>query len=119
MKNIRIERQDEGMLAEQYAQPAFLPPLWRIIFQEAMRGHHLLFPREILESMQAVGEFDRVATDVPEALEEFCVQLFSAPDLDSIRTMIHFLPIDEQKQLFVIYVQFMKSIREANKRELN
>lgn len=119
MKNIRIERQDEGMLADQYAQPAFLPPLWRIIFQEAMRGHHLIFPREIISSMQDVAEFARVAAEGQERLEEFCVALFSAPDLHAIRTMVHFLTIDEQKQLFVLYIHFLKSIRDANKRELN
>ncbi len=119
MKNIRIERQDEGMLADQYAQPAFLPPLWRIIFQEAMRGHHMIFPRAIVEVMQTPGIFAEAASQLQPQLEEFCVHLFSAPDLAAIRTLIHCLPFDEQKQLFVLYVHLMQSIRTSNKEELN
>lgn len=119
MKNIRIQRQDEGMLAEQYSHPSFLPPLWRIIFQEAMRGHHLIFPRAVIDAMQEHGAFTGASQAIPETIEEFCVQLFSAPDLDGIRTLIHFLSFEEQKQLFVIYVHLMKSIRDSNKQELN
>ncbi len=106
----------EDLLMDQYAQPAFLPPLWRVIFQEAMRGHHMLFSKSLLQSMSGVTLMDGEAT---ESLEEFCVHLFAAPDLKSIRTMISFLPQDEQKQLFLIYLKLMQSLREENKTSLH
>jgi hypothetical protein len=106
----------EDLLIDQYAQPAFLPPLWRVIFQEAMRGHHLIFSKGIMESKP---EESRLEGTTRKSLEEFCVHLFAAPDLQSIRTMINFLPLDEQKQLFVIYLKLMQSLREENKAALN
>jgi hypothetical protein len=106
----------EDLLMDQYAQPAFLPPLWRVIFQEAMRGHHILFSKTLLQSITNEMVLDGEAK---ESLEEFCVHLFAAPDLKSIRTMISFLPQDEQKQLFVIYLKMMQSLREENKSSLH
>lgn len=119
MLNLKVPREDEGLLTDQYARPLFLPPLWRIIFQEAMRGHHIIFPRAIIDSMQEPNEYSRVAQTANPTLEHFCVQLFAAPDFTSIRTLIHCLPIEEQKQLFLIYVHLMRSIREANKQSSN
>jgi|GEM_PF-2248447 hypothetical protein len=117
----QLTRNDEGLLADQYEQPSFLPPLWRVIFQEAMRGHHLIFPKHIVQVMQEPGSFQSIpmTAEGNEALEEFCVHLFAAPDLKAIRTLIHLLPIAEQKQLFVIYVHLMKSIRERHKEVMN
>jgi hypothetical protein len=106
----------EDLLMDQYAQPAFLPPLWRVIFQEAMRGHHILFSKSLLQSIEEESVIDGEAK---ESLEEFCVHLFAAPDLKSIRTMISFLPQAEQKQLFVIYLKLMQTLREENKSSLH
>jgi hypothetical protein len=106
----------EDLLMDQYAQPAFLPPLWRVIFQEAMRGHHLLFSKSILQSVSDDAELDG---KTKKSLEEFCVHLFAAPDLKSIRTMISFLPQAEQKQLFVIYLKLMQTLKEENKSSLH
>jgi len=60
-----------------------------------------------------------VGGETKESLEEFCVHLFAAPDLKSIRAMISFLPKDEQKQLFIIYLKLMQSLKEENKAALN
>ncbi len=115
---MNLSLESEAILAEQYANPDFLPPLWRVIFQEAMRGHHIIFPRAIVELMQDPTHYRNLGTPAKD-LEEFCVHLFAAPDLKAIRTMINFLTIDEQKQLFLIYVQLMKSIRDTHKESMN
>ena len=108
----------EDLLLEQYAQPAFLPPLWRVIFQEAMRGHHLLFSKSIVQAFD--DNSDLLNPAVPnESLEEFCVHLFAAPDLKTIRSMINFLPVIEQRQLFAIYLNMMKSLRLEHKEQMN
>ena len=113
MKNVAALSED--FLLELYDQPAFLPPLWRVIFQEAMRGHHLLFSKPVLLAIES-----ETNTDTPsETMEEFCVHLFAAPDLKSIKSMISFLPTHEQKQLFGIYLNLMQSFREENKRWQN
>jgi hypothetical protein len=101
----------EGILTEQYAQPEFLPPLWRIIFQEAMRGNHMLFSKSIQSEAALL-----TPEPANEELIEFCVHLFAASDLRTIKSMIHLLPRDEQKQLYCVYLQQMQSIREEAKR---
>jgi hypothetical protein len=104
----------EGILNEQYERPTFLPPLWRIIFQEAMRGNHILFSK----SIQAEAELVRPGTPNDELIE-FCVHLFAASDLRTIKSMIAFLTRDEQRQLFDVYMQQMASIRMENKSSMN
>ena len=102
----------EDMLLDQYAQPAFLPPLWRVIFQEAMRGHHLIFAHWVSE---AVEPLEYNAAEANPALDEFCVHLFAAPDLQTIRSKISALPNYQQRQLFPVYLRMMQSLRELNK----
>ena len=104
----------EGMLLEQYSHPAFLPPLWRIIFQEAMRGNHLLFSRSLVSEALLNSKIE-----VQDDLVEFCVHLYAAPDLKTIQAMIKLLPRHEQIQLFHIYLRQMESIRSENKASLN
>ena len=116
MKTTSILQED--LLLEQYAQPAFLPPLWRVIFQEAMRGHHLLFAKSIAQDFEENSDILNPAV-TNESLEEFCVHLFAAPDLKTIRSMIGFLPLSEQKQLFAIYLNMMKSLRQEHKEQMN
>ena len=116
MKTTSILQED--LLLEQYAQPAFLPPLWRVIFQEAMRGHHLLFSKSVAEAVADNSDLLNPAV-TNESLEEFCVHLFAAPDLKTIRSMISFLPISEQKQLFAIYLNMMSSLRHEHKQQMN
>ncbi|MBC7531615.1 MAG: hypothetical protein H7318_08565 [Oligoflexus sp.] len=104
----------EGILVEQYSQPTFLPPLWRIIFQEAMRGNHMLFTRSIQSEAALINP-----DPANEELIEFCVHLFAASDLRTIKSMIHLLPRNEQMQLFGVYLQQMQCIREEAKRSMN
>ncbi len=114
MKTNTVSVPYEGILNEQYSQPSFLPPLWRIIFQEAMRSNHILFSKSVQT------EAEHYSPGIPnDELIEFCVHLFAAPDLRTIKSMIAFLPRDEQKQLFHIYLQQMASIRLQNKSSMN
>ncbi|MBC7660247.1 MAG: hypothetical protein H7249_11125 [Chitinophagaceae bacterium] len=114
MKTNAQEAHYEGILSEQYSQPLFLPPLWRIIFQEAMRGNHLLFSRSVQAEAALLS-----LTAPNEELVEFCVHLFAAPDLRTIKSMIHLLPREEQVQLYAVYLQQMQGIRDENKRSMN
>lgn len=116
MKNLTAF--SENLLSEHYAQPAFLPPLWRVIFQEAMRGNHIIFPRSLVAAYQDLS-WEMTRFQASHSLEEFCVHLFAAPDLKTIRSMVRLLPGDEQKQLFLIYLRTMQTIREENKNHLH
>jgi hypothetical protein len=69
--------------------------------------------------LQSIEEESVIDGEAKESLEEFCVHLFAAPDLKSIRTMISFLPQAEQKQLFAIYLKLMQTLREENKSSLH
>ncbi len=104
----------EGILTEQYSHPYFLPPLWRIIFQEAMRGHHMLFSRSVQNEAALL-----TPEPAHEEMIEFCVHLFAASDLRTIKSMIHLLPRSEQLQLFGVYLQQMQCIRSENKRHMH
>ncbi len=79
-----------------------------------MRGHHFIFPR----SLQQEAVLDR-PKEIADDMVEFCVHLFAAPDLRSIKSMISVLPREEQKQLFRIYLQQMQMIKEQNKLSMN
>lgn len=111
--------QTEGILLEQYAYPDFLPPLWRIIFQEAMRGNHLIFSRSI--QVECFEDSIRLPENISndDNLADFCMHLYTAPDLRTIKSMISLLPRIEQKQLFHVYLRQMQTLKEENKKSLN
>lgn len=111
--------QSEGILLEQYLYPDFLPPLWRIIFQEAMRGNHLIFSRSLQTECfeDSIRFSENLVND--DTLADFCANLYAAPDLRTIKSMISLLPKIEQKQLFHVYLRQMQSLREENKMSLN
>ncbi len=107
----------ESALTELYTEPSFLPPLWRVIFQEAMRDNHIIFPSSLPEKAQSFT-FDQ-ASHHNDEMGEFCVHLFAAPDLKTIKAMVRFLPEHEQILLFLIYLNQMDSIRQEYKSQAN
>jgi hypothetical protein len=82
-----------------------LPPLWQIIYQEAVRGHHILFNRLDVE------RYDRELSplpsnfnlDIPEEVELIVLHLVECPDLQSMVRVIDRQPDRLRKCLYQLY----------------
>lgn len=85
---------------------ANLPPLWQVIYQEAVRGHHLLFCKqdvELFSSETQTHKSQSVDDSWSEALEPVVLDILSASDLQTMVKRIDSLELSLRRQLFALY----------------
>jgi len=98
-----------------------LPPLWQVIYQEAIRGHHLLFhPTHVERYEIAVNSpsfwLDESLTD---ELETVVVQIVSCSDLQDMVRVIDALPDSQRQSLYFLYRRVLWTWRNYVKDQLN
>src|SRR5262245_35555528 len=82
-----------------------LPPLWEVIYHEAIRGHHLLFSRTDVErydrdlSQNAFWE----DAQVTEELEAVAVKIVACAELQDMVRLIDALSDDQRRNLYTMY----------------
>lgn len=86
-----------------YDHPSFLSPLWRVIYQEAMRGHHLLFAEQKSSprTRSTLG-FTYTKKELENA-EDTSVEILQLNQLGLIKKSIDALNEKERLLLFRIY----------------
>jgi len=89
-----------------------LPPLWQVIYDEAVRGHHLLF------SVKDVGSFTTPNLQEPhvelsvaqtDTICQMALRLLRCVDLESMRIVIANCDDATRKGMFAIYGRFIES----------
>lgn len=103
----------ENILVEQYNLPAFLMPAQRVIYQEGIRGNHILFPDVDARLVNDCIEEDKVI-----AVAEQLILAHSVQDMrDAIKNagLCGF----ELSMLFRLYHRWLKQVKEKAGVELN
>lgn len=98
-----------------------LPPLWQVIYQEAIRGHHLLF------SPADVQRFDRDAettdagidTEFTEELELVALRLVECSELQAMVNVIDAMELTSRRNLYFMYRRVLWMWRNYVKEQLN
>jgi hypothetical protein len=75
--------------------PTNLPPLWEVIYQEAIRGNHLLFHRIIADQSAVIPQLDTV--------EEVVLSLLGCTDLQAMVHIIDQLTDNQYIGLYHLY----------------
>ena len=111
----------ENILTLMSSQGKSLPPLWQVIYYEAVRGHHILFDHlDVVEARQLESKPSQTIS--AEELEQLCesvVTIISCSDLASMRRAIKECPDCLRHQLFTIYRHFVEAWRQHLKCHLN
>ena len=109
----------ESLIQQNYSETE-LPPLWQVIYQEAIRGHHLLFKRTDVELFETILMNAHTADySVFESLEEIVVNLVSSNDLNTMIQIIDELPITQRHSLFLFYQRALWIWKNYSKDQLN
>ena len=98
-----------------------LPPLWQLIYQEAILANHLLFdPCDLLiiEDDQGQKETELAAYEMDELIDTV-IGIIHCSDLTSMKKIILTLPVSKKKALFKIYKNALISAGFMIKRNLN
>jgi hypothetical protein len=81
-----------------------LPPLWEVIYQEAVRGHHLLFNRRDVELFDTVAESEAMYDDVLSAeIEIVVLKVMACSELGDMVKVIDAQPYQTRRSLFAFY----------------
>jgi hypothetical protein len=104
LSNVKLKPSLESLIQQNYPGPA-LPPLWEVIYQEAVRGHHLLFKKVDAERFDAEMhdiEFWNEEDDASD-LEITALKVISCPDLQTMVKTIDLLSTGRRRQLYSFY----------------
>lgn len=100
-----------------------LPPLWQVIYQEAMRGHHLLFKRHDAERYDADLRRESAELWASEAMsDELEVIVLKVIGCSELKDMVHLvdgLAEETRKNLYVFYRRVLWMWRNYVKERLN
>lgn len=106
----------ESALSGVYSTPLFLSPIWRVIFQEAMRGHDLLFDGEIYRSSL---EKNRISTMEEDHLSEVGLHLLQSSSLRDMKSLINSLSSQQKVRLGKIFQCTLTRWKKENLNSLN
>ena len=97
-----------------------LPPLWEVIYQEAVRGHHLLFKRSDVERFdnEDCGTYWEDA-ELSDELEIIVLKLVGCADLQAMVKSIDALPDTQRKTLYAFYRRAIWMWRQYVKTRMN
>ena len=108
----------EGLVSQTYPGVR-LPPLWLLIYQEAIRGNHLLFSRVDVARFEQEGDALELSDGLAERIEDVIMRLVTCADLADMAKVIDSLPGHERLELFRYYKRFMLVARDYIKAQLN
>ena len=101
----------------------WLPQIWHVIYEEGIRGNHILFQdADLIAFRRAMAQGNWAAQmngDLTEKIEAQAIKLLRLNNIDIIRRRVHMLPQDEKLALFMIYQCGIGLWGSALKRSLN
>ncbi len=98
-----------------------IPPLWQVLYQEAVRGNHLLFDKKEVERFEEERvSFKPVWDDlINEEIEEIATHLAGCSDLREMMDIIDSLTLKTRKTLYFLYVELLVIWKHALRSQLN
>ena len=96
-----------------------LPPLWEVIYQEAMRGHHLLFQRNDVEIFENQVRDDWYQEESSEEIELLVLKVLGCSELGEMVKVIDTTSIDARRRLFAFYKRSLLLWSNYSKSRLN
>ncbi len=105
----------------------WLPQVWHVIYEEGIRGNHILFNAEDIKGIEHAisrGSHDsngeiNWSDELVEEIEDHAVNLLRLNDLDTIRRRVNLLSIEEKLALFLVYQCGLRLWNSALKKSLN
>ena len=113
----------ENIILESNRIP-WLPPLWELLFQEGMRGNHLVFNKldanEFKAEIENLGHIDLQKELLSnEELEEVTLRLLCCSDLNAMVDVVEKQSQKTRKHLFVLYLRILEILKQKYKKGLN
>lgn len=112
----------ENSMFSIYQNPDFLPPLWRVIYQEAIRGHHVLFdhiPQSSYGARTLTLGRPGAQSGLSENILETIADIIKSSSITEMKEIINKLSRQEREVLFFIYQRAIRQWQNKLKSTLN
>ena len=101
--------------------PLPLPMVWRVVYNEAIRGNHILFQGA---DLRAIENFYRspgfkIGLENSETMVKFAVDFFGCSDFRTIKEMLTTLSLEQKVIAFVLYRRSITSWQDWLKKNLH
>lgn len=98
-----------------------IPPLWQVIYQEAIRGNHLLFDKAECEIFENERLSFRMSWNelVNEEIEDIITHLAGCADLREMMDIIDGQSLENRKTLYFLYIELLVIWKHYLKDQLN
>lgn len=101
--------------------PLPLPMVWRVVYNEAIRGNHILFDAV---DLHAIEDFYRspgfkISSGNGSSMVKFAVDFFGSSDFPAIKNMVKTLSLEQKVIAFVLYRRSINAWQEWLKQNLN
>ncbi len=118
MKNVLANVQ--SIVKESYQIP-WLPPLWEVLYQEGVRGNHLLFSKDDQRYFQSrdLYKSSTIADIYSDDLEEIILKLLCCCELSSLIQTVESHSKDTREKLYHLYLHTLNVSRRYHKGSLN
>jgi hypothetical protein len=89
--------------------PLPLPMIWRVVYHEAVRGNHILWDQQDIESVNSMVESAKPGSSFSmddsdkKAITKFMASFFSTSDFRDLQGMIKSLPANHKAVAFILY----------------
>ena len=102
-------------------QPLPLPMVWRVVYNEAIRGNHILFDGP---DLKAIENFYRspgfkIGVENSETMLKFAVEFFGSSDFRAIKDMLKTLTLEQKVIAFVLYRRSISAWQDWLKKNLH
>jgi len=116
-----MESLNESMLfAGTFPENDLLPPLWRVIYYEAIRANHILFnPSDLAQFNNQSNTLDTPTIKDDGIIEKMFVNLLKCSNISDSQLHINQQPYNYRQQIFTMYLRYIDSLKANIKQSLN
>lgn len=106
---------------ESNVPPLPLPMVWRVVYNEAIRGNHILFDAD---DMKAIEDYYhspqfKLRPENNSAMARFAVKFFGSSDFAEMKSLFKSLTLEQKAVALILYRRSISVWREWLKRNLN
>lgn len=110
----------EGAIAQDYARVDFLSPVWQVIYQEAIRGHHILFSSDEKTLTRERATLNPIADKMlHKTITKKIAKIFKLDNLAAMKEAVANLKVSERSIVFEYYLRFIADCQTKYRRSLN
>jgi hypothetical protein len=106
---------------ESNVPPLPLPMVWRVIYNEAIRGNHILFDAEDIKSIDEYFHSSnfKLRPENNGPMAKFAVKFFGSSDFAEMKSLFKALPLDQKAVALILYRRSISVWNDWLKRNLH